>query len=493
MIGAEFSRTDIAETARQGRLLSMEIEFNLSCNYRCQYCYVGQNNTNGNKELSEQEIRDVILQAKELGARKIVILGGEPMIYPRIREMLTFIREQGLTAELFTNGTNITPDMARLLHDLGVQVVLKMNSFEESIQDELAGLKGAYKIIQTAFKNLRDAGFPSEGHFMAVNTIICSKNLHEIVRMWKWLRDQKIVPYFEIMTPQGNAVRNKHLEVDLPALKDIFNQLAEIDRTQYGEKWDPQPPLVGSRCLRHQFSCLVNSYGYVMPCVGVTLPVGNIRNHKLADILRDSEVVKDLRSYQDTIRGPCAECENAAICYGCRGAAYQMTGDYLASDPLCWKNADKQDEIMTLPAPVDGMIPHDGPMQLVDRIVSVGERVATIETVIHQDSPFLEEDGTLSGEIYIELIAQAAAAMNGFRTAHQNGDIRGFLTGARNVNIIARAKAGDTLSISVFKANRYGDFGIIEGKIFRGQEQLASGEIKVWHNTTKAAVSEPVQ
>jgi len=493
MIGTEFSRADIAETARQGRLLSMEIEFNQNCNYRCQYCYIGQNSRNGQKELTEPEIRDVILQAKELGAKKIVILGGEPMIYPRIREMLSFIREQKLAAELFTNGTNITPDMARLLHDLGIQVVLKMNSFEEAVQDDLAGVKGAYRIIQTAFKNLRDAGFPSEGHFLAVNTIICAQNVHEIVRMWKWLRDQKIVPYFEIMTPQGNAVTNKHLEVDLPTLKKVFDQLAEIDHTMYGEKWEPQPPLVGSRCLRHQFSCLVNAYGYVMPCVGVTIPVGNIHERKLSDILKDSEVIKDLRNYQDTIRGPCAECENAASCYGCRGAAYQMTGDYLASDPLCWRNVEKRNEIMTLPAPVEGMIPHKGSMQLVDRIVSVGERVATVETTIRSDNPFMEQDGSLTGEIYIELIAQAAAAMNGFRTAHQNGDIKGFLIGARNVKVTARAKVGDTLSIRVFKANRYGDFGIIEGQVFRGVETLASGEIKVWHNTAKAEANESVQ
>jgi MoaA/NifB/PqqE/SkfB family radical SAM enzyme len=46
----------------------------------------------------------------------------------------------------------------------------------------------------------------------------------------------------------------------------------------------------------------------------------------------------DLRNYRLTIKGPCRSCELAATCYGCRGAAYQLTGDYLASDPLCWRN-----------------------------------------------------------------------------------------------------------------------------------------------------------
>lgn len=485
MISAEFTREEIADAAANGRLLSMEIEFSLRCNYRCQYCYVGQD-LNGNVELSEEEAHNVILQAKALGARKIVILGGEPMIYPKIKDMLTFIRENDLAVELFTNGTNITPEMARFLYDTGIQVVLKMNSFEEAIQDKLAGAKGAFKIIQAAFKNLRDAGFPSEGHFMAVSTVICAQNLHEITSMWKWLRDQTIIPYFEIMTPQGNATSNNSLEVDLPTLQTVFNQLAEIDRTRYGYDWEPQPPLVASWCLRHQFSCLVNAYGYVMPCVGITIPIGNIRERTLAEILHDSEVIGDLRAYKDCIRGPCATCEKSAKCYGCRGAAYQMTGDYLASDPLCWRNTGRAGEIMKLPAPVDGMIPHQGAMKVVDRIISVGERVAVVESTIRQDLLFVNEDGTVAHELYIELIAQAAAAMNGFRTAHKNGRIDGFLIGARNVDVLATAKVGDTLSIHVFKATRFGDFGIIEGKIFRDKELLARGEIKIWNGTTPA-------
>jgi MoaA/NifB/PqqE/SkfB family radical SAM enzyme len=39
-----------------------------------------------------------------------------------------------------------------------------------------------------------------------------------------------------------------------------------------------------------------------------------------------------------TFKGPCANCDLADGCYGCRGTAFQVTGDYLASDPLCWRN-----------------------------------------------------------------------------------------------------------------------------------------------------------
>lgn len=483
MIGSEFTLEDIRAAAQNGRLLSMEIEFSLKCNFHCLYCYASQGDA-ANGELSHDEIRGVIRQARDLGARKIIVLGGEPMIYPAVMDMLAFIRDQGMSTEMFTNGTNMTADAARHLHDLGVHVVLKMNSRIESVQNELAGAPGAHAIIQTAFRNLRDAGYPSAGHPMAVSSVICAQNLNEIVPMWQWLRDQNITPYFEIITPQGNAVGNRALDVDLQTLHELFKTLSELDRTRYNSVWDPQPPLVGDRCLRHQFSCLVNAVGDVMPCVGVTIPVGNIRRRSLKDIIRDSEVMQDLRRYTQTIREPCAGCEKSASCYGCRGAAYQLTGDYLAADPLCWRNAEKTGEIGVLPADAAPLIPHAPPMRLIDRLLSVGERVAVADVTIRPDNAFLAADGALTAEAYLELIAQAAAAMNGFRAINKDGNAHeGYLLGARQLDVIQTARVGDTLRIRVYKATRFGDFGIVEGQVFRGEDLLATGEIKVWHRS----------
>jgi radical SAM protein with 4Fe4S-binding SPASM domain len=92
--------------------------------------------------------------------------------------------------------------------------------------------------------------------------------------------------------------------------------------------------------MRHQVSCVVTASGHVMPCVGVTISLGNIREQSLAEILQQSPVIRDLKNYRQTIKGACASCDQAEVCYGCRGAAYQLTGDYLASDPTCWRTQD---------------------------------------------------------------------------------------------------------------------------------------------------------
>ncbi len=479
---AEFSAQEIADAVKNGRLLSMEIEFNSVCNFRCVYCYAFENGRKRN-ELTKEQFKDVITQAKELGARKIIVLGGEPMLYAPIMEMIRFIRDFDMDIELFTNGAGITAEMARSLFDLKVRVVLKMNTFDEKLQDTLSGRKGAYAQIREAFNHLKKAGYPSEDRFMGVSTIICQQNIQELPKMWEWLRDQNIAPYFEMITPQGGARDNVALDITTKQAEEFFHTIAELDRAKYGNNWDPRPPLVGGVCLRHQFSCAVNSEGNVQPCVGVTIPIGNVREKKLKDILGDSEVVQDLKRYRHMIKGPCGSCENLDECYGCRGAAYQLTGDYLASDPLCWKLQHKKEEILYLPLDAARLVPHKPPMLLIDRLIEMKERASVSEMTVKADSIFVNGTGTLDDASYPEIISQAIAAQEGFRKLGcRNGQPEGFLLGVKKLEILGKARVGDRLRIAVFKAAKYGDFGIINGEVYRGDEVIARGEVKVFQS-----------
>ncbi|MBU0962024.1 MAG: radical SAM protein, partial [Proteobacteria bacterium] len=184
----EFTEQEIKEAVAAGRLLSMEIEFSRICNFRCSYCYVPEKRE-CTGELSRGEIKDVLLQARDLGARKIIILGGEPSIYPHLVEMIQFLSEHDFEIEMFTNGTGVSPELAAILADAQVRVVLKLNSRNREIQDQLAGRAGAFDIIQRAFANLKQAGYPSQDLFLALSTIICQQNLGELPDMWQWLRD----------------------------------------------------------------------------------------------------------------------------------------------------------------------------------------------------------------------------------------------------------------------------------------------------------------
>ncbi|MCK5617294.1 radical SAM protein [Candidatus Pacearchaeota archaeon] len=482
LYSVDFSSEEIKDAKEKGQLLSMEIEFSSRCNFVCPYCY-SQKHLMCDQEMTQDEIKDVLAQAHNLGARKIIILGGEPLLYPYIFNMIDFIRGLNMGIEMFTNGSQLTDDVAKKLFSCGVNVVMKMNSFKEETQDLLTGVNGSFWLIKDAFDILKRAGYPSENRYLAVSTVICTHNIDELAQIWIWLRDQNIIPYFEMLTPQGRFNKNKWLAVDSPRVQNLFQEIAEIDRSRYGYDWDPQPPLVGSQCFRHQYSCLVTSLGDVFPCVGVTVSLGNIRNKSLSEILSTSEIIEDLKNYKQTIKGPCRTCNQFDKCYGCRGAAYQMTGDYLASDPMCWKNQNKQEQIARLPISAEHIIPQKFPMRVINSLVSVSDRKAEAVIFISNDMFFVGEDGVVDSSVYIEMIAQTIAAHNGFKKlGNDDLNTEGFLLGAKNFKITGEARVGDKLSIIIEKKARFGNFAILEGAILKNGQMIAQGETKIWHN-----------
>jgi len=342
-----FSPAEIAECLARKGLLSLELEFTKKCNLRCVYCYSAAGEALEG-ELSLEEILSVIEQARGLGARKVVLLGGgEPFLFPHVAEIVRHIHSVGLSQAVFTNGMLLDEEICRLLFECGVTVAIKHNSFRPGVQDDLAGVPGAHRLIRRGLRLLMEAGYPAEGRSLCVQSIICPQNRDEIEALWVWARERGITPYVEVLTNQGRARQHPDLHLSSEELHTIFRRLAELDRERFGARWVPRPPIAGFTCRRHLYSCLVNSQGCVQPCIGVDLPVGSIREKPLAEILRSSAAIRELRGIYRRIDPACRACEFAGECYGCRGNAFQATGDYLAADPDCW----------VTPRPVPGPAP----------------------------------------------------------------------------------------------------------------------------------------
>lgn len=336
-----FSDDIIAQCVEKKGLLSIELEFTRKCNLRCIYCYADSGDPVAD-ELTLDELKSVILQAKELGARKVILLGGgEPLVFRELPEVIRYIHALGLQQFLFTNGTLITADYAHFLRGHAVSVIIKSNSRRPHVQDLLSGVPGSYAGISRGLAFLQQAGYPSADAMLGIQTVICRQNIEELPEMWRWARRHGVAPYFEIITQQGRAQEHADLVVPVPELKALFEQLAAIDEDELGVVWNSRPTIAAFSCKRHLYSCLINSRGFVQPCTGVDMPVGTIRERSLAEILSASEVIRDLRNIYQKIEGPCKACSHNNECYGCRGNAYQMTGSYLATDPTCWRLHDE--------------------------------------------------------------------------------------------------------------------------------------------------------
>lgn len=332
-----FKESDIKLAVRKKQLLSLEIEFSSRCNLRCIYCYNG-NDLYRTNELEIEEMYDVISQARALGAKKIIYVGaGEPLLDIKLRDVISYVNKLGLKHILFTNGTLIDSELAKFFYKHYVTIMVKYISTDWQVSDLLCGVPGVNEAVQRGLDFLFKAGYPNRSHHLGIEAIICNQNIDELPSMWRWARKKKIIPYFEYMTYQGCATKHTDLYPAKEKIKNLFCNLSKIDADEFGIHWEPRPPIAGFSCRRHLYSALVNSQGFVQPCVGIDIKIENIRNKKLSDILNESKILKELHDIKNTIKGPCSHCKDLDQCYGCRGTAYNATGDYLASDPMCWR------------------------------------------------------------------------------------------------------------------------------------------------------------
>jgi len=334
--GLNFSPDVIKDAVAHNKLLTLDLETSRICNLRCVYCYASAGHKREN-ELSFSEICNVIDQAIELGTQNITIIGGgEPMLHPHILEIIAYIAEKGITQNLFTNGTIMDEDQAAFIAAHKVSVVTKFNSLKREVQDELAGFSGAYDLIHQTIDLLIEHGYTRDPDLpLGLETIICKQNYDELEEMWRYARQRNMHPYFEVITFQGRAKRES-LNVEKAQLESLFNRLLAIDESEFGFTWNAHPPIAGLSCQRHFYNLLVTSNGYIHPCTGVDVNVGNIRHHSLREVLETSPVVHSLRQIDKTIKGKCRTCKYSDECYGCRGFAYHYCGDFLDEDPTCW-------------------------------------------------------------------------------------------------------------------------------------------------------------
>ena len=82
------------------------IEVTDICNLNCPGCF-RKNGYEGHRPLDT--VKKEILQSKIMtNCRRISISGGEPLLYPHLKEVVRFIREQNLDSIILTNGDNLS-------------------------------------------------------------------------------------------------------------------------------------------------------------------------------------------------------------------------------------------------------------------------------------------------------------------------------------------------------------------------------------------------
>ena len=161
--------------------LPLECHFDLTyrCNNNCRHCWlrISPADSERNRELSFEEIRRIVDEARTLGTRCWSISGGEPLLRPDFPEIFDYITAKALSYTLNTNGTLLTPKLAQLLKRRGTKMVALYGATQETY-DHVTRNPGSFEQLMQGFRYLKEAG----AGFM-VQLIPMKDNWHEWEKM----------------------------------------------------------------------------------------------------------------------------------------------------------------------------------------------------------------------------------------------------------------------------------------------------------------------
>lgn len=324
-----FSEKQVEEVKNSNGILNCDIEISKHCNLKCVFCY-SESGPTMRDELSIKEIFTTILSAKAMGAKTITLTGGEPLLRPDFFEISQFINDNEMRCLFFTNGTFITPAIAKKLFQLEALPCVSLESTNPITHDKMVGVHGALEKTITGIKNLVNAGY-SKSLPLTINAVVSSLNYDELPDLWEWAKINNIEPFLLRLISSGRGRQINDLQVTPEMMKRLVKTIATK------EGFQSNIPFFGnSGCKKHGISCYVDAHGYVKPCSGLDITCGNIRHKGLVDILNNSPIFSLMKNIENNIQGACKECDHHGVCYGCRAITYSLTGDLVGADPLCW-------------------------------------------------------------------------------------------------------------------------------------------------------------
>ena len=315
-------------------------ELTYACNLACIHC-LSSSGRRDPRELTTRECMDVVDELEQLGVFYVNIGGGEPTLRRDFFELVDYATAHRVGVKFSTNGSRITPAVARRLAAMDyVDVQISLDGATADVNDRVRG-SGSHRTAIAAMERLAEAGFRG----FKLSVVVTRENaaqldaFHAIAdRYGAQLRLTRLRPsgrgadVWDELRPtpgQQQALHGWLLEHgDNVLTGDSFFHLGA-----FGERL---PGL--NMCGAGRVVCLIDPVGDVYACpfvIHTEFLAGNVRDDGgFTRVWRDSELFQGLREPQSA--GACASCGQFDACRGGCMAAKFFTGLPLdGPDPEC--------------------------------------------------------------------------------------------------------------------------------------------------------------
>lgn len=342
-----------------------------TCNLKCVHCYAGSENKKYENEMTTEEAKVMIDDLADFGAPVLLFSGGEPCVRPDLVELMQYAKDQGMRVVISTNGTLITPELAKQFAEVGLSYVGVSLDGGRETHDKFRGLEGSFDKALEGIKNAKEAGI-KVGLRMTINKL----NWREINEVFDIMEEKdinRICFYHLVYTGRGSELMEEDLDhqetreavrLIMDRTKSWFDrggspEVLTVDNHAdgpylYMELLDEDPIRAENALQLLQWN-RGNSTGAGIGCVSWDgevyadqfwrhFALGNVRERPFSEIWSDtsrtteeSERMFRLKDKRPFVKGRCASCRWLDICGGnFRVRAEAATGDLWEADPACY-------------------------------------------------------------------------------------------------------------------------------------------------------------
>ena len=208
---------------REPELRELFLELTLRCNERCFHCG-SRCESDAEVGMPAEKYLEVLSDVRDhFGTKgiRISITGGEPLMRRDFFEIMGAAHEMGFSWGMTSNGTLITPGVARKLRETGMRTIsVSIDGLPET-HDRLRGLPGGWKLAMAGVENLiAEGGF---GHIQ-VTTVFNHGNIGELDALYEMFRDMDIDSWRVIgLEPIGRALMHPDLMLTAEDQKRLFD------------------------------------------------------------------------------------------------------------------------------------------------------------------------------------------------------------------------------------------------------------------------------
>ena len=163
----------LSKNTRNKIPISVNLVVTTKCNYSCRFCFGHFKQLDSTpRDCSILEIPKLLAEA---GCKKLTLGGGEPILSPKLLELLKVAKKVGLTTCVVTNGNMITKERMMALSHYLDWIAISIDSFFEYIEIKLGRGNGGH-----VSQCIKVASWAHDlGINLKVNSVITSLNYSE--------------------------------------------------------------------------------------------------------------------------------------------------------------------------------------------------------------------------------------------------------------------------------------------------------------------------